>query len=132
VGIFKKVKDGIDSAAQAQQFAQQNATQQAGDGQVGVEGNLPVDPAALGGPSSQPLAADDPMLQPVNGIGIPEYAAVAKEAQARGVTDEAGMNQIAAEMGHDPAVFGPAVQEWVSRMGKSMVVGQAFRKEMGY
>jgi hypothetical protein len=35
-------------------------------------------------------------------------------------------------MGHDPAVFGPAVQEWVSRMGKSMVVGQAFRKEMGY
>jgi hypothetical protein len=72
------------------------------------------------------------MLQPVNGIGIPEYAAVAKAAQARGVTDEAGMNQIAAEMGYDPAVFGPAVQEWVARMGRSMVVGQAFRKEMGY
>lgn len=132
MGIFKKVKDGMDSAAQAQQFAQQNATQQAGAGQIGVEGNLPVDPAALGGPSSQPLAADDPMLQPINGIGIPEYAAVAKEAQARGVTDEAGMNQIAAEMGYDPAVFGPAVQEWISRMGTSMVVGQALRKEMGY
>jgi hypothetical protein len=93
---------------------------------------MPVDPAVLGGPSSQPLAADDPMLQPINGIGIPEYAAVAKEAQARGVTDEAGMNQIAAEMGYDPAVFGPAVQEWISRMGTSMVVGQALRKEMGY
>jgi hypothetical protein len=132
MGIFKKVKDGLDQATNAQQFSQQHATQQAGAGQIGVEGDLPVDPAALGGPSSQPLAADDPMLQPVNGIGIPEYAAVAKAAQARGVTDEAGMNQIAAEMGYDPAVFGPAVQEWVARMGRSMVVGQAFRKEMGY
>jgi hypothetical protein len=42
------------------------------------------------------------------------------------------MNQVAAEMGYDPAVFGPAVQEWIARMGKSMVVGQQLRKEMGY
>lgn len=131
MGIFKKIKDGMDSGAAAQQFAQENATDQAGAGQIGVQG-MPVNPAVLGGPSTAALSTDDPLLQPINGIGIPEYAAVAKEAQARGVTDEAGMNQIASEMGYDPAVFGPAVQEWVRRMGQSMVVGQQFRAALGY
>ncbi|MBU6215291.1 MAG: hypothetical protein KGR17_01710 [Acidobacteria bacterium] len=98
---------------------------------MGVSG-LPVDPAVLGGPSSAPLSSDDPLLQPINGIGIPEYAHVAKEAQARGVTDEAGMVALAAELGYDPAVFGPAMNEWVSRMGQSMVVGQEFRRALGY
>jgi hypothetical protein len=32
MGIFKKVKDGLDQATDAQQFAQQTATQQAGAG----------------------------------------------------------------------------------------------------
>jgi hypothetical protein len=102
-------------------------TQAPAEGQIGVKG-MPVDPSFLGGPSTQPLDSDDPMLQPINGIGLPEYAAVAKAAGARGVTTEEGMNEIAAEMGFDPAVFAPAVQEWVQRMGKSMVVGQQFRK----
>ena len=53
-------------------------------------------------------------------------------AQQRKITDEAGMNQVAAEMGYDPAVFGPATKEWISRMGKSMVVGQEFRRRLGY
>ena len=131
MGIFKKIKDGIDSGVAAGQFAQDNATQEAAAGQIGVSG-LPVDPAVLGGPSSKPLSTDDPLLQPINGIGIPEYAHVAKEAQARGVTDEAGMVALAGELGYDPAVFGPAMSEWISRMGQSMVVGQGFRRAMGY
>ncbi|MBM3663760.1 MAG: hypothetical protein FJW94_12960 [Actinobacteria bacterium] len=93
---------------------------------------MPVNPAVIGGPSTQPLASDDPMLQPINGIGLPEYAHVAKEAQARGVTDEAGTVALAAELGYDPAIFEPAMKEWISRMGKSMVVGQEFRRALGY
>jgi hypothetical protein len=108
-------------------FFDKMRTKAAGDGQIGVKG-MPVDPSILGGPSTQPLDADDPLLQPIDGIGIPEYAAVAKACQARGVTDEAGMAQVAAEMGHDPAVFSAAAQQWVARMGQSMVVGQQFRK----
>jgi hypothetical protein len=131
VGFLKKIKDGMDQTASAQQFAQQNATQAAGTGQIGVQG-MPVDPAVLGGPSTAPLATDDPLLQPINGIGLAEYAAVAKEAQARGVNDEAGMRTISAEMGFDPDVFGAAMTEWVDRMGKSMVVGQEFRRQLGY
>lgn len=131
MGIFKKVQDGMNQAAAAGQFAQQNATQAPGAGQIGISG-LPVDPATMGGPSSAPLDADDPMLQPINGIGLPEYAAVAKLAQARGVTTEEGMAEIAGEQGYDPVVFAAAVKEWVSRMGQSMVVGQEFRKHMGY
>ena len=42
------------------------------------------------------------------------------------------MNQVAAEMGYDPGVFGAATKEWISRMGKSMVVGQEFRRHLGY
>jgi hypothetical protein len=131
MGIFKKVQDGMNQAAAAGQFAQQNATQAPGAGQIGVSG-LPVDPAAMGGPSSAPLDADDPMLQPINGIGLAEYAAVAKVAQERGVTTEEGMAEVAGEQGFDPALFAAAVKEWVSRMGQSMVVGQEFRKHMGY
>ncbi len=131
MGFLKKIKDGMDQTASAQQFAQQNATQAAGTGQIGVQG-MPVDPAVLGGPSTAPLATDDPLLQPINGIGLAEYAAVAKEAQARGVNDEAGMRTISAEMGFDPDVFGAAMTEWVDRMGKSMVVGQEFRRQLGY
>lgn len=131
MGFLKKIKDGMDQTASAQQFAQQNATQAAGAGQIGVQG-MPVDPAVLGGPSTAPLATDDPLLQPINGIGLAEYAAVAKEAQARGVNDEAGMRTISAEMGFDPDVFGAAMTEWVDRMGQSMVVGQEFRRQLGY
>ena len=131
MGLFKNIKAGMDSAANAQQFALANATQAPTAGQLGVAG-MPVDPASMGGPSTQPLAADDPMLAPVDGIGLAEYAAVSKQAQARGVTSEAGMGEIAAEMGYDPAVFLAATQEWMRRMGQSMVVGQQFRAHMGY
>jgi hypothetical protein len=98
---------------------------------IGVKG-MPVNPKFLGGPSTTALSPDDPMLQPVDGISLDDYAAVARECQQRKITDEAGMNQVAAEMGYDPAAFGPATKEWISRMGKSMVVGQEFRRRLGY
>jgi hypothetical protein len=56
------------------------------------------------------------MLQPIDG-SLSDYAAVSKQA-GQGVTDEA-MLVVAQEMGYDPAVFGPAIQEWIARMGKS-------------
>ena len=121
MGFFKKLKDGVQPGADAP----------GGDaGKIGVAG-MPVNPAFLGGPSTTPLAADDPLLQPIDGIGLPEYAAVARQAQAEGVTTEEGMATIAAQQGHDPAVFTAAAREWVARMGKSMVVGQQFRKHLG-
>jgi hypothetical protein len=132
MGLFKKIKDGMQTGADAQAFAQQNATPQAGPGQIAATGGMPVDPAVLGGPSTAPLDADDPMLQPINGIGLAEYAAVSKQAQAEGVTTEEGMAAIAAQQGYDPAVFTAATKEWIDRMGKSMVVGQQFRKHLGY
>jgi hypothetical protein len=110
-------------------FFKKMRTQPAGEGQIGVKG-MPVDPSVLGGPSTQPLDADDPLLQPIDGIGLPEYAAVAKAAQARGVTTEEDMAQIAAEMGYDPVVFTAAAHQWIARMGQSMVVGQQFRTHL--
>ena len=98
---------------------------------IGVQG-MPVNPKILGGPSTTALSPDDPLLQPVDGISLADYAAVARECQARKITDEAGMNVVASEMGYDPAVFGAATKEWIARMGKSMVVGQEFRRHLGY
>lgn len=57
---------------------------------------------------------------------------MAKQAQARGVTDEPGMLRIAGELGYDPAVFGASMKEWIARMGESQAVGKAFRSELGY
>ena len=102
-----------------------------GGEKIGVKG-MPVNPKILGGPSTTALSPDDPLLQPVDAISLADYAAVARECQARKITDEAGMNQVAGEMGYDTAVFGPATKEWIARMGKSMVVGQEFRRHLGY
>jgi hypothetical protein len=114
-------------------FSKKKTDDQAASGgdKIGVKG-MPVNPSFLGGPSTTALSPDDPLLQPVDGISLEDYAAVGRTCQARGVTTEEGMNQIAAEMGHDPAVFAAASKEWISRMGKSMVVGQQYRKHLGY
>lgn len=125
MGLFKKAKE---AAAQAQQaFAQQQ-----GDGMVHVRGAGPVDPAVMGGPSTRSVAADDPVWQPINGISLQDYAELARDAQARGVTDEAGMIAIAQEKGWNPADTKAALDGWVQRMGQSMAVGQQFRKFLGY
>jgi hypothetical protein len=90
------------------------------------------DPALLGGPSNKSVAEDDPMWEPINGISLGNYADLALAAQARGVTDEAGMIALGQERGWDPADTKAALDGWVQRMGQSMAVGQRFRKLLGY
>jgi hypothetical protein len=138
MGFFKKAKENFEAgqanAAQAQAMVAANQAQQAAgaqQGMIGVQGMGPIaaDPAILGGPSTKPLAADDPMLQPVKGVSLEMYAWLGKQAQARGITDEDGMAALAEETYSIPAAdVKAALTEWIARMGKSMVVGQQFRK----
>ncbi|KMO81605.1 hypothetical protein BST22_02975 [Mycolicibacterium chubuense] len=114
MGLFKKAKE---------------AAQQ---GMVHVHGAGPVDPAVFGGPSTRSVAADDPIWEPINGVSLQDYASLARDAQARGVTDEAGMIALASERGWNPADTKAALDGWVQRMGESMAVGQQFRKLLGY
>ena len=53
-------------------------------------------------PATRSVAADDPVLAPIDGISLQDYADLARDAQARGVTDEAGMITLAKERGWDP------------------------------
>ncbi|HJT93613.1 MAG TPA: hypothetical protein VJ777_17045 [Mycobacterium sp.] len=129
MGLFDKAKK---AAQQAQQALAQQAGQQQGDGMVHVRGAGPIDTAMLGGPSTRSVAADDPIWQPINGISLEDYAALARDAQARGINDEAGMITLANERGWDPADTKAALDGWVQRMGQSMAVGQQFRKFLGY
>ncbi|MGX9791556.1 hypothetical protein [Mycobacterium sp. MMS18-G62] len=129
MGLFDKAKKAAQQAQQA--FAQPTAPQQ-GDGMVHVKGAGPIDPSILGGPSTRSVASDDPIWQPINGISLQDYAELARDAQARGVTDEAGMIAIAQEKGWNPADTKAALDGWVQRMGQSMAVGQQFRKFLGY
>ena len=85
VGLFDKAKKAAQQAQQA--FAQP----QHGDGMVHVKGAGPIDTAMFGGPSTRSVAADDPIWQPINGISLQDYAELARDAQARGINDEAGM-----------------------------------------
>ena len=127
MGLFKKAKEAAQQTQQA--FAQQPQ----GDGKVHVQdaGGM-MDPAVFGGPSTRSVAADDPIWQPINGISLQDYADLARDAQARGVTDEPGMIAIAQERGWNPADTKAALDGWVQRMGQSMAVGQQFRKLLGY
>jgi hypothetical protein len=129
MGLFDKAKKAAQQAQQA--FAQQAAPQQ-GDGMVHVRGAGPIDTAMFGGPSTRSVAADDPIWQPINGISLQDYAELAREAQARGINDEAGMITLAQERGWDPADTKAALDGRVQRMGQSMAVGQQFRKFLGY
>ncbi|WP_235010018.1 hypothetical protein [Mycobacterium sp. 3519A] len=120
MGLFDKAKK---AAQQAQQ----------GDGMVHVKGaGGMMNPAMFGGPSTQSVAADDPIWQPINGISLQDYADLARQAQARGINNEAGMITLAQERGWDPADAKAALDGWVQRMGQSMAVGQQFRKFLGY
>ena len=126
MGLFKKAKEAAQQAQQA--FAQP----QQGDDMVHVRGAGPIDPAMMGGPSTRSVALNDPIWQPINGISLQDYAELAREAQARGVTDEAGMISLAQEKGWNPADTKAALDGWVQRMGQSMAVGQQFRRFLGY
>jgi hypothetical protein len=130
MGIFQKAKDAAASAQQA--WAQQQATQQQGDGMVHVRGAGPIDPAVLGGPSTRSVAADDPIWEPIIGISLQDYAELARDARPRGITDEAGLIAFAQqERGWDPADTKAALDGWVARMHQSMAVGQQARKFLG-
>jgi hypothetical protein len=127
MGLFKKAKEAAQQAQQA--FAQQPQ----GDGMVHVQGAAgTMNPGVFGGPSTRSVAADDPIWQPINGISLQDYADLARDAQARGVTDEAGMIAIAQKRGWNPADTKAALEGWVQRMGRSMAVGQQFRKFLGH
>ena len=129
MGLFDKAKK---AAQQAQQALAPQAGQQ-GDGMVHVRGaGGMINPAVMGGPSTSAVASDDPIWQPINGVSLQDYAEIAREAQARGVTDEAGMIALAQERGWDPADTKAALDGWVQRMGQSMAVGQQFREFLGY
>ena len=110
MGLFKKAKDGI----------------------VHVQNAGLIDPAVLGGPSTRSVAVDNPIWQPINGISLQDYAELAREAQARGINDEAGMIALSQERAWNPTDTKAAHDGWVQRMGQSMAVGQQFRKFMGY
>jgi hypothetical protein len=125
MGLFDKAKKAAQALAQP-------AAQQQRDGMVHVQGAGPIDPSILGGPSTRSVAADDAIWHPINGISLEDYAALARDAQARGVTDEAGMITLAQERGWNPADTKAALDGWVQRMGQSMAVGQQFRKFLGY
>lgn len=101
-------------------------------GMVHVQGAGLIDPAIVGGPSTRSVAADDPIWQPINGISLENYAQLARDAQARGITDEAGMIALGQERGWNPADTKAALDGWAQRMGQSMAVGQQFRKYLGY
>ena len=126
MGFFDKAKKAAQQAQQA--FAQP----QQGQGMVHVQGAGPIDPAIMGGPSTRSVAADDPIWRPINGISLEAYAQLAREAQARGINDEAGMITLARERGWSPTDTKAALDGWVQRMGQSMAVGQQFRKFVGY
>jgi hypothetical protein len=119
MGLFKKAKDAAAAA-------------QRGAGTVHVQGAGPIDPAVMGGPSTRSVAADDPIWQPINGISLQDYGELARDAQARGVTDEPGIIALAEERGWDQADTKAALDGWVQRMGQAMAVGQQFRKYLGY
>jgi hypothetical protein len=101
-------------------------------GMVHVRGAGPIDTAIIGGPSTRSVAADDPIWQPINGVSLQDYADLARDAQARGINNEAGMITLAQERGWDPADTKAALDGWAQRMGQSMAVGQQFRRLLGY
>jgi hypothetical protein len=126
MGLFKKAKDAAQQALNQQPTGQQQA------GMVHVQNAGGINPAMFGGPSTASVPADDPIWAPINGISLQDYADLARDAQARGITDEAGMMTLAQERGWNPTDTKAALDGWVQRMTQSMAVGQQFRKFMGY
>ena len=126
MGIFDKMKQGQQNAANAAAVTAAYQAEQAqgqAQGQIGVSGMM-ANPDAFGGPSTTPLAADDPLLQPVSGVSLEDYARIAKQAANQGITDEQALYDFAASQGFDRDGFAAACAEWVNCMKQSMVVGQ--------
>ncbi|HMQ26534.1 MAG TPA: hypothetical protein PKA98_11145, partial [Acidimicrobiales bacterium] len=91
MGFFKKIGDSMGGAMQPPTPEQVAAQQRA----------MGIDTAAFGGPSNAPVADDDPIWEPVEGITLQDYAKPGKAAQGKGETDAAGKNGGAQELGYD-------------------------------
>ncbi|MGV0645014.1 hypothetical protein ABQE44_16620 [Mycolicibacterium sp. XJ2546] len=91
----------------------------------------PVDLASMAGPSTRPRGVDDPIWQPISGISLQDYARLVREAQARGVFDQAGMINLATARGWNPLATKAALDGWSIRIGQSVEVGQQFRSFLG-
>ncbi len=120
MGLFKKLQDSVSNIG----------TPDTPDEVAAKQRSLGIDTAAFGGPSNAPVADDDPIFAPIEGVDLPTYARVAKVAQGQGVTDEAGMSAVAQAEGIDPAAWSAASKGWIERMGQNMAVGQKFRQHL--
>lgn len=120
MGLFKKLKDSVSGVGTPPSPDQVSAQQRA----------MGIDTADFGGPSNAPVADDDPIFAPIEGVDLATYARLAKIAQGEGVTDEAGMAAIAQREGIDPAAWSIASKGWIERMGQNMAVGQKFRQHL--
>jgi len=118
MGLFKKLSDSVSQMGTPPSPEQVSEQQRA----------MGIDTADFGGPSNAPVAANDPIFAPIEGISLEEYARVAKIGSNQGVTDEAGMAAVAAAEGHDAATWNAAAKGWIDRMGQNMAIGQTFRK----
>jgi hypothetical protein len=120
MGLFKKLQDSVSNTGTPPTPDEVAAQQRA----------MGIDTASFGGPSNAPVADDDPIWAPIEGIDLPTYARVCKAGQTQGVTDEAGMAAVAQAQGLDPAAFSAAAKGWMDRMGQNMAVGQTFRQHL--
>lgn len=124
MGFLKKMMPTVPAPGQ---FAQpQTAPTQ--PGQIGVQGTGSMDPAMFGGPSNQPLSLDDPLLQPIAGVSLEQYAQITKSAANQGITDEVGVCGVAQAQGVPAENFKAAMAGWNDRMRQSMIIGQQFNK----
>lgn len=137
MGLFDKAKQAAQQVGQSTQqayntqaaaaaYQQQNQADLAA-GKIGVDGMM-ANPAAMGGPSTEALAPDSPLLQPIHGITLEMYAKVTKAGANAGITTEDGMYDFAASHGYNREHYAEAATEWMNRMKQSMVVGQQFNR----
>ena len=82
-----------------------------------------IDPGVMGGPSTRSVAADDPIWQPINGISLQDYAELAREAQGRGITDEARHDDHCPGARLEPCGHEGGARRLGAADGQSMVVG---------
>ena len=130
MGLFKKMQDGIVNAGQAAAEKVAAAQPTDPDAVAAQQRAMGIDTANFGGPSNAPVADDDPIWAPIEGIDLPTYARLAKMGQNQGVTDEAGMAAIAQAEGYDAGAWSAASTGWIARMGQNMAVGQRFRQHL--
>ncbi|MFN8104177.1 MAG: hypothetical protein U0U69_06920 [Acidimicrobiia bacterium] len=144
MGLFgKKKKAAEEEAAHATWQAQETGAaagyqgppaQAPGQGQPGPAGPAqwqpgPPDTATPGTPPGAPLAADDPLWEPIYGLSVDHYAQIVKYAVRQGLQDEYSICQFAQQhYGIAAETWNAAAAGWVDRMGRSAAIDQRFRQ----